>query len=640
MSVLGVLGATVFFCAPFYVLHKPVSLDEERDRAHETSGQIIPYASYAGVGSAASDYVSRFNVIHGEEIFSNKSRKSIQTDDDWMNKDQFLKQESRNYTPFSVIDNHSLPLGFNIMRSHLHDEVYFQQALVPPGKERKLGYWIAVNDFIPDEVMAFNFWLFGVLLKLAPCCLLSILSFLLVKTMRRANEKRKRLKRQQREIKQRQQSTLESTLENEKSNYFCTSSTCCNCYCCCHNKWCYCCCGFSCAGQNNKTQKYCAVMEDKQVSKQHISQGPNAAPKDDIQKQFHTPPFEQKRTLQVDYLESHSTLNIKSHSLLDFPTPKEQVMTNSYDNLINRSSFGRSQRNLLRATKEASRRNLSRRSGRFHSGSPKIDEGAKLAVVVELHPGIQVDSASRSSNELETRSDKLSITKATSLSKLSSSSLAVPAVSCQKDLNKVTLSLTSLRMQRSTSLLASHALSVASLSLPVRTMETPQSPKAAHPPTTDTNDKNRSLSVNFSLRPSTSTMTVGSANYHISSSASSGPSSPEVDCNRTTAMLVAVVLTFVATELPPGVIALWSGFDSKIFDDIYVPLGDVWDILVLVNSSVNFVLYCTMSRHFRRTFNKMFAATRENFLLRLGLKQQDEKRPNLSSHGYAYSSRC
>lgn len=612
LSVLGVLGATVFFCAPFYVLHKPVSLDEEGDQAHVTSGQVVPYAGYAGVGSAASDYVSRFNIIHGEEIFINKSRKSVTTVDEWKNKNKnhFLKQESRNFTPFSKIDKYSIPLGLNNVRSLLLDDVYFQHSPVPPEKQRKLGYWIAVNDFIPDEVMAFNFWLFGVLLKLAPCCLLSILSFLLVKTMRRANEKRKRLKRQQQEIKLRQQSTLESTLENQKSNYFCASSTCCNCYCCCHNKWCYCCCGFSCTGQNNKNQKYCAVVDNKQV------QCTSQSPKDNIQKQFHTPPFEQNRK----HLLSQSTLNTKSRSLLDLPAPKEQVVTNSYDNLINRSSFGRSQRNLLRASKEASRRNLFRRSGKFRSGSPKIDEGGKLAVVVELHPGIQVDVASRSSNELA--SDKLSVVKATSSSKLSSSSLVVPATSCQIDSNRATSSLTSLRMKRSTSLLASHALSVASLSLPVRTTEVTQSLKAAHPPTTDTNDKNRSLSVNFSLRPSPSTMTVES-NYHISSSASSVHSSPEVDCNRTTAMLVAVVLTFVATELPPGVIALWSGFDSKIFDDIYVPLGDVWDILVLVNSSVNFVLYCTMSRQFRRTFNKMFAARKENFLLCLGLKRQD-----------------
>ncbi len=75
---------------------------------------------------------------------------------------------------------------------------------------------------------------------------------------------------------------------------------------------------------------------------------------------------------------------------------------------------------------------------------------------------------------------------------------------------------------------------------------------------------------------------------------------------RTTAMLVAVVLTFVAVELPHGIVAFLSGIDSWIFDTVYIPLGDVWDQLVLVNSSVNFVLYCIMSRQFRKTFSALF----------------------------------
>jgi len=45
-----------------------------------------------------------------------------------------------------------------------------------------------------------------------------------------------------------------------------------------------------------------------------------------------------------------------------------------------------------------------------------------------------------------------------------------------------------------------------------------------------------------------------------------------------------------------------------IFHNVYTPLGDVWDILVLINSSVNFLLYCTMSRLFRGTFWALFVA--------------------------------
>ncbi|KAK2161310.1 hypothetical protein LSH36_119g12008 [Paralvinella palmiformis] len=76
--------------------------------------------------------------------------------------------------------------------------------------------------------------------------------------------------------------------------------------------------------------------------------------------------------------------------------------------------------------------------------------------------------------------------------------------------------------------------------------------------------------------------------------------------NRTTAMLVAVVLCFVIAELPQGILAFLSGVDNDIFYNVYIPLGDVWDILVLVNSAVNFVLYCIMSRQFRSTFKEVF----------------------------------
>ena len=71
-------------------------------------------------------------------------------------------------------------------------------------------------------------------------------------------------------------------------------------------------------------------------------------------------------------------------------------------------------------------------------------------------------------------------------------------------------------------------------------------------------------------------------------------------------MLVAVALCFVVAELPQGVFAFWSGIDPSVFGRFYVPLGDIWDLVSLVNSAVNFVLYCTMSRYFRCTFVDVF----------------------------------
>lgn len=34
--------------------------------------------------------------------------------------------------------------------------------------------------------------------------------------------------------------------------------------------------------------------------------------------------------------------------------------------------------------------------------------------------------------------------------------------------------------------------------------------------------------------------------------------------------------------------------------------GEVMDILALINSGINFILYCSMSRQFRKTFTLLF----------------------------------
>ncbi|KAK3593005.1 hypothetical protein CHS0354_005353 [Potamilus streckersoni] len=76
--------------------------------------------------------------------------------------------------------------------------------------------------------------------------------------------------------------------------------------------------------------------------------------------------------------------------------------------------------------------------------------------------------------------------------------------------------------------------------------------------------------------------------------------------NRTTWMLIAVVLFFVITEFPQGILVMISGLDERFFQDVYSNLGDIMDLLVLLNSAVNFILYCIMSQQFRDTFRNLF----------------------------------
>lgn len=86
--------------------------------------------------------------------------------------------------------------------------------------------------------------------------------------------------------------------------------------------------------------------------------------------------------------------------------------------------------------------------------------------------------------------------------------------------------------------------------------------------------------------------------------------------SRTTVMLLIVMILFLITELPQAVLIMCCIFFKDFFEKVYIPLGDAMDIIALVNSSINFVLYCSMSQEFRRTFIKLFCTCSDAMLRR------------------------
>jgi hypothetical protein len=77
--------------------------------------------------------------------------------------------------------------------------------------------------------------------------------------------------------------------------------------------------------------------------------------------------------------------------------------------------------------------------------------------------------------------------------------------------------------------------------------------------------------------------------------------------DRTTKMLLAILLLYLVTEMPNGVITLLVGLLGESFqNNVYQPLGEIFDILALINSGINFILLASMSRLFRKTFCKIF----------------------------------
>nr|VZI43789.1 unnamed protein product [Spirometra erinaceieuropaei] len=98
---------------------------------------------------------------------------------------------------------------------------------------------------------------------------------------------------------------------------------------------------------------------------------------------------------------------------------------------------------------------------------------------------------------------------------------------------------------------------------------------------------------------------------------------------RTTIMLVAVVISFVITEAPQGVInTLVAKMGNCFLYSVYVPIGDLLDLLVLLNSSTNFILYCAMSQQFRASFRHLMEKTCGCVLQRLKpTGEENELRP-------------
>jgi hypothetical protein len=66
-------------------------------------------------------------------------------------------------------------------------------------------------------------------------------------------------------------------------------------------------------------------------------------------------------------------------------------------------------------------------------------------------------------------------------------------------------------------------------------------------------------------------------------------------------ILPPTFLTYTALNPPhffsfQGLTAILNSIDNRFMAEVYLPLGDLFDILALMNNAINFVLYTTMSR--------------------------------------------
>lgn len=89
------------------------------------------------------------------------------------------------------------------------------------------------------------------------------------------------------------------------------------------------------------------------------------------------------------------------------------------------------------------------------------------------------------------------------------------------------------------------------------------------------------------------------------------PSKCQRRTDRTTMLLVAVLILFLITEFPQGILGLLSGILEKcFFAQCYNLMGEMMDLLALINAAIGFVLYGLMSKQFRTSFKSVFFKTR------------------------------
>eukprot|EP00090_Calanus_glacialis_P000049 TRINITY_DN10044_c0_g1_i2.p1 TRINITY_DN10044_c0_g1~~TRINITY_DN10044_c0_g1_i2.p1 ORF type:complete len:166 (+),score=54.03 TRINITY_DN10044_c0_g1_i2:184-681(+) len=82
--------------------------------------------------------------------------------------------------------------------------------------------------------------------------------------------------------------------------------------------------------------------------------------------------------------------------------------------------------------------------------------------------------------------------------------------------------------------------------------------------------------------------------------------------DKTTKLLSIILIFFLTAELPQGILGMLSAiFGQQFFLECYNPVGEMMDMMALINSAANYILYCLMSSQFRTTGKKILGIHRK-----------------------------
>lgn len=83
-------------------------------------------------------------------------------------------------------------------------------------------------------------------------------------------------------------------------------------------------------------------------------------------------------------------------------------------------------------------------------------------------------------------------------------------------------------------------------------------------------------------------------------------------------MLIVLLVIFISTELPQGFLALANAiWPNDIHQFVYLSLGDILDLLSLINANVIYIIYPLISTQYRHTLKSMMNCLTETYRSRL-----------------------
>nr|CAD2204829.1 unnamed protein product [Meloidogyne enterolobii] len=82
--------------------------------------------------------------------------------------------------------------------------------------------------------------------------------------------------------------------------------------------------------------------------------------------------------------------------------------------------------------------------------------------------------------------------------------------------------------------------------------------------------------------------------------------------DRTTKILLILLTVFFSTEFPQGILAILNGlFPNDIHQFVYLSLGELLDLLSLINCNTCFIVYPLISSQYRSTLKSLIECIRQ-----------------------------